>query len=267
MTKRKTYKFCEGKIIEVEECHDGAYGAPGKGRMKKEKPTPEQMQKVNALNKARTARHRLLEYFTPGDIFATFTYAVENRPPDMDRAKDDFTKTIRIIREKYRKKEVTLRWMKNIEQGTKGAWHIHIVIKDCEGAASILQDAWSHGGVYIERIGRSKFYDKDMSQLAAYITKNECTTEKKKDGSRAKSRIKQAAFSSSRNMPLKKPKVETLVRWSKKPKEKKGYYIAKCHEGKNPVTGHRYRRYTMYKICDTEEPPEKKRKLKGDRVR
>lgn len=257
MTKRKTYKFQKGSIIEVEEYHDGAYGAPGKSRQKKEKPTSEQMRRINALNKTRLARHRLLEYFTPGDIFATLTYAVENRPPDMKRAKADFTAFRVRISRAYKKKGATLRWMRNIEQGTKGAWHIHIVIKDCEGAASIIQDAWPHGGVYIERIGRSKFHDKDMSQLAAYITKDEHTTEKKKDGTRARPRIQQALYSASRNMPLRKPKIERMVRWKKEPKPPKGYYIAKCHEGTNPITGHRYRRYTMYRIRDEEQPPGK----------
>ena len=257
MTKRKTYRFRGGEIIEVEEYHDGAYGAPGKSRAKKQKPTTEQMQQVNALNKARLVRHRLLEYFNQGDIFATLTYAVENRPPDMAKAKKDFSDAMRKIRRKYKKIEAPLYWMRNIEQGTKGAWHIHLIIKDCEGAASILQDAWEHGGVYIERIGKSKYYDKDMSQLAAYITKNERTVEKRKDGTAAKTRIRQALYSASKNMPLKKPKVKLLVRWRAKPQEKKGYYIAKCHEGVNPITGHRYRRYTMYRIRDEEKPPGK----------
>lgn len=257
MTKRKTYRFQKNHIIEVEEYHDGAYGAPGKSRAKKQKPTPEQMQQVNALNKARLARHRMLEYFTPGDIFATLTYAVENRPPDMEKAKKDFAAAMRIIRKRYREKNVTLRWMRNIEQGTKGAWHIHMVIKECGGAAGILQDAWEHGGVYIERISKSKYYDKDMARLASYITKDERTTERKKDGSSGKPRIRQASFSASRNMPLKKPKVKILLRWKKEPQAVKGYYIAKCYEGKNPITGHRYRRYTMYRIRDEEKPPGK----------
>ena len=52
------------------------------------------MRAVNAMNKARRCRHRLLEYFKPGDIWATWTYGVQNRPPDMAAALKDFQKLI-----------------------------------------------------------------------------------------------------------------------------------------------------------------------------
>lgn len=263
MTKRKTYRFRSGAIIEVSEYHDGAYGAPGKGRQEKQKPTTEQMQQVNALNKARLARHRLLEYFTPGDTFATLTYAVENRPPDMEKAKKDFAAAMRTIRKRYKGKEVPLRWMRNLEQGTKGAWHVHLIIKECGNTASILQEAWPYGGVYIEKLEKSKYYEPDMAKLAAYITKDERAREKKKDGTKGKPRIRQASFSSSRNMPLKKPKIKLLTRWRKEPQAKKGYYIAKNHEGINPVTGYRYRRYTMYRIRAEGKTPKTLKSLRG----
>ena len=60
-TKRVTHTFRKGDILEVKEYHDGRYGARGLSREKKRKPTPEQMAVVNAMNKAETARHRLLE--------------------------------------------------------------------------------------------------------------------------------------------------------------------------------------------------------------
>ena len=77
MVKRKRYRFRKGDIIDVEELHDGQYGGPGKGRTPRAKPTEEQMQKVNARNKMQRCRRRLLEYFGPGDIFATWTYEVK----------------------------------------------------------------------------------------------------------------------------------------------------------------------------------------------
>lgn len=52
MTKRKQHRFKGGKIIDVEEYHDGRYGAPGCKREKKKNPTKEQIQKINAWNKA-----------------------------------------------------------------------------------------------------------------------------------------------------------------------------------------------------------------------
>ena len=97
-TKRVTHTFRKGDILEVKEYHDGRYGARGLPREKKRKPTPEQMAVVNAMNKAETARHRLLEYFGKGDYFLTLTYKVEERPPDMAQAKKDFKKMISKLR-------------------------------------------------------------------------------------------------------------------------------------------------------------------------
>ena len=55
------------------------------------------------------------------------------------------------------------------------------------------------------------------------------------------------------NMPLPEPKVDKLLRWKPEPKPKKGYYIAKIVEGINPVTGFKYRRYTMIRLTKRKE--------------
>ena len=64
-TRRNEYTFRDGDIIDREEYHDGKYGAKGKKREKKKTPTKEDMQKVNAMNKAKKARQRMLMYFGP----------------------------------------------------------------------------------------------------------------------------------------------------------------------------------------------------------
>lgn len=247
--KRKTYTFRKGNVIDVEEYHDGNYGAPGKRREKREKPTPEQMRKVNAMNKTRLCRQRLLQYFHAGDCFATYTYRKDRRPADMKGAKDDFSKAIGKVRKAYRKRGRELFWIRNIECGTKGAWHIHLVVNEIGDTAAILKEAWPHGGLYITEIRNNpNIYDEDFSRLAAYLTKDEHTSYQKQDGEEGKPRIREASYSTSRNMPLPEPKVDRLVRWKKEPKPKKGYYMAGFHEGINPVTGYRYRRYTMIRI-------------------
>ena len=140
-TKRVTHTFRKGDILEVKEYHDGRYGARGLPREKKRKPTQEQMAVVNSMNKAETARHRLLEYFGKGDYFLTLTYRVEARPPDMAKAKKDFTNLISKLRTRYKKEQIELRWIRNIEKGTKGAWHVHVVITGCReiGEKQILR--------------------------------------------------------------------------------------------------------------------------------
>lgn len=245
MVKRKTYRLREGEIIEVEEFHDGNYGAPGRNREKKRKPTPEQMQRVNEINKARRCRHRLLNYFKKSDLFITWTYEVKNRPTDMKGALKDFQKAIRYVKKEYQKRGKELFWIRNIEKGTKGAWHIHIVVNEIGDSATIMKNAWKKGGSYMCQIRQKEEFSQDMSQLANYLVKNEATKTKKNDGTEGKPRIAESSYSTSRNMPLPEPKVDKIIRWREKPKIKKGYVLLKHFEGINPATGYSYRRYTM----------------------
>lgn len=244
--KRKEYKFQKGRIIEIQEFHDGNYGAPGEKRIKKKKPTEEQMRLVNAKNKAMRCRHKMLEYLNPGDCFGTWTYATTNRPLDMKAALKDFQKSIRIVRDEYHKRGYELFWFRNIERGTKGAWHIHFVVNEIGDTASIMKKAWNKGGTYTVAIkNEPKVYDEDFTKLAEYMTKDEYTREEKKDGTLGKPRIREASYNTSRNMPLKKPHVDKLQRWKREVKPRKNYYIVSIYEGINPATGFKYRRYVM----------------------
>ena len=266
--KRKTYNLCRGDIIEVEEFHDGNYGAPGKERKKKKKPTTEQMQRVNAHNKFKRCRLRLLQYFDHGDCFATWTYEEKNRPPSMEHALKDFQEAIRYVRKEYKKRGKPLLWIRNIERGTKGAWHIHLIVNEIGETASILQHAWKHGGTYTSEIRKnSKIYAEDFSKLASYITKDEYSREKKKDGTPGKPRLKEANYGTSRNMPLPEPTEDKLIRWKKEAQVKKGYYILSSYEGINPVTGFKYRRYTMMRLFGKEEDDANGRHLHRNKLK
>lgn len=247
-TKRKTWNLRKKDILYVEENHDGKYGAPGEKRKSKKKLTPEDIQRVNAWNKAKGARLLLMEYFSPGDLWATYTYRPENRPPDMDTAKKHFRLAMNKLKRVYKKRNCPLYWIRNIERGTKGAWHIHFVINDIGDTASLIERVWPYGGVFVTRINKSMCPEEDFKRLASYLTKDEKTREEKKDGTPAKPRLREASYSHSRNMPLPEPKSEKLKRWSKEIKPRKGYYIAESFEGINPVTGYKYRRYTMIKL-------------------
>ena len=80
------------------------------------------------------------------------------------------------------------------------------------------------------------------------MTKDEHTVDERKDGTPGKPRLRQSNYNTSRNMPLPEPKEDKLVRWQEEPKPRKGYYIARIHEGINPKTGYKYRRYTMIRL-------------------
>lgn len=247
-TTRKTTRLRGGDILSVEEYHDGRYGAPGMPRQKKKKPTKEDMQKVNAMNKARLCQYRLLQYFITGDYFATLTYRVDARPPDMKTALKHWTNFIRKMRREYKKRGAPLFWIRNIERGTRGAWHIHLVINRIPDTANILEESWTYGGIYLTQIKKSKYYSEDFAELASYLTKGAYTREKKADGTLAAPRIRESSYGTSKNMPLPEPKKKPLVRWPKDVKPKKGYYIARIHEGVNPKTGYKYRKYTMIRL-------------------
>lgn len=267
-TKRNKYILKHGDVIDIEEYHDGNYGAKGKKRTPKKKLTKEDMQKVNAQNKTKKCRQRLLQYFSMGDCFATWTYETKNRPPNMQEALKDFQKAVEKVRRQYGKRGKQLFWIRNIERGTKGAWHIHLVVNEIGDTASILQKAWNKGGTWFTEIRKSKFYDEDFTKLASYMTKDERTVEIKADGTPAKPRIREASYNISRNMPLPEPATEKPVRWPKEPKPKKGYYIAKMHEGINPVTGFKYRRYTLIRLGqDLEENKNRTQKFRKKRRR
>ena len=248
MIKRKRYNLRQGDIVEVEEYHSGRYGGAGRARERKENTTPEAVRIINSQNKAKRCRQRMLEYFREGDILATWTYEIRNRPQDMDGALKDFQRAMRKVRAEYKKRGRELFWIRNIERGTKGAWHIHLLINEIGDTASIISKAWSKGGTWTAEIRNSKLYSADMSQLASYMTKDQHTRAERKDGKQGKTRLAESSYSTSRNMPLPEPEVDKLQRWKKEPKAKKGYHIAKSIEGINPVTGYRYRRYTMVRL-------------------
>lgn len=249
-TKRKTLTLRKGDVIDVIEYPDGNYGAPGMPRQTKRKATKEQMIQINLLNKARRARLKLLQYFDYGDCFITWDYREEARPPDMKTALQHFQKAMRYIRKEYAKRGYEVFWIRNIERGTRGAWHIHLILNSIPDTGNILKGLWKHGRTTNVDLKEHWLYTEDFTRIANYITKDENSIEYKSDGTKAKSRIKESSYSSSRNMPLPEPKVDTLRHWKKEVKPKKGYYILKetFFEGVNQQTGYMYRRYTMIRI-------------------
>lgn len=232
----KRYEF--ENAIEVEVYGTGRYGAPGEKRRKKSKPTQEEMAKRNQWRKEKKARHQLRKYFRRNDYFVQLTYRVKDRPSGMEEAKEQFRKFCNAVRKEYRKRGYEFQWLKNIEVGTKGAWHIHIIVKRIPDADIILADNWKHGKVVI-----IPMYQKgEFRELAAYITKSPRTDK----------RLKEACYSTSRNMPLDPPTEKGYMTWKpwKKVKIPEGFRLDEetFHEGRNPFTGKRYRMYTLLRI-------------------
>lgn len=231
----KQIKYRLRDAIEVEEYHDGQYGAPGQKRQKKTKPTKMQMAMRNQKSKENTARRKLRMHFRVEDYFTRLSYQVNERPPDMDTAKDDFSRFIRKVRTEYKKRGCELKWIRNIEVGTRNAWHIHIVVNRIPDTDLILSRAWKHGSIHNQLI-----YDQGFVKLAAYITKSPLTD----------TRLRESSYSTSKNLPIPDPE-RKVIRWKDfhKIRPPKGYYLDKetYFEGINAM-GYKYRTYTFLRF-------------------
>ena len=73
-------KYIFKNDIEVHEYHNGRYGAPGMGRLKKKKITPEQVKKQNQINRENRIRRKIKANYGEYDYLFTYTYKKENRP-------------------------------------------------------------------------------------------------------------------------------------------------------------------------------------------
>ena len=235
--KKKVWRF--ENAVEVMEYHTGRYGAPGQKRRARARPTPEETARYNQKKKEDHCRHKLRANFRENDLYVTLTYAKELRPPDMEKAKKDFGKFIGKVSKEYRAMGIRLKWIRNIEVGTKGAWHIHLVINRIPDADVILRRHWTHGRVWYELL-----YEKgNFRDLAAYMTK----------GPRTDPRLREANYSTSRNLPVPDPEEKLIVRWDtwkteptiRKDQAKEWYLDRESFFQGVTRDGFIYRQYTM----------------------
>lgn len=219
--------------LVIEEYRNGRYGAPGRRREKKTNPTPEQMEKRNQWQKTKRTWIRMMEYFGQWDYFSTLTYRRENRPESMEAAKEQFRRAREKIRREYKKRGYELKWVRNIEVGTKGAWHIHMVVNRIPDTDMILQAAWPHGKV----VSQLMYERGSFRELAAYITKTPKTDP----------RLRESHFDCSRNMPLPESKKRIYKHWNREIRVPKGYLLDKesLWEGENPMTKYPCRLYLL----------------------
>ena len=236
--KRKKYRLTNS--IEVIECHTARYGAPGQPRQKKEKPTKEAVRKNNQRRKERRCSRMVDKYFNEDDYILDLTYRKENRPADMKECVDHLQKFFRKLKREYGKRFYELFWIRNIEVGPRGAWHVHVVMNRIDGADYLIKDLLKeHGGVYFQFYQDTKDRGED---IGAYIAKSEVS---------APDKIVESAWSHSRNIEEVEPE-ETVISgqsMNDKPRTPKGYYLDKnsYHDYVN-AEGYRVREYTFRKL-------------------
>ena len=239
---RDVWEFPDGSK-EVEEKHTGRYGAKGMPRKKKEKASPEAIEYQNQWKRETTVRRLIKWNFKPGDYWVTLTYRKGERP-SYEALKKDVAKFIRKTRQEYRKAGQEMKYIYRMEIGKKGAPHMHILLNrfanETTATDEILRKTWTAGHAAI----KSVYADGDYRALAEYITK--------KPGDWEPAELKN--YISSRNLTRKEAKRKVIHRRTlgegKMPTAPKGYYVDpdSVRMGINPITGYRYRHYTLIEV-------------------
>lgn len=234
-----------GATTEVHKSSSKRTGAKVKG--KKEKPSPEEMEKVNQFNAERKLRIKINANFGVDDPFIALTYRKDERPTP-EEAKKNIEKFFNSLRKGYKKLGVDLKYI-NVTEYKNKAIHHHILINHIEGmdTSKMVRTLWKFGRPgfkYLDNTGQYK-------DLAAYIIKETSKTFKENDGGHKQ------RYSCSRNLIMPEPKVEIVKanKWLADPKPKKGYYIDQdtVYNGVDKFTGREYQRYTMIKISDNKQ--------------
>lgn len=262
--KIEVYRFRQSNEIEYK--YMGKYGAKGEKRAKKEKPTPEQIQKQNQKNREIKMRRLIKANYKEDDYWTTLKF-----PKGTRMGLDQLNKCLRSfkdsMRRSYRKQEEQFKWIERKEIGERGGIHVHMLINRIEGVATdtLIKKAWKKAGggtVNFQCLYEQGGYE----ELAAYIVKKpNDEVEKQLSFLPEEERKHFVKVSTSRNLIRPQPEVSVYKRrtlrklFEEGPKITPGYYIDKnsivC--GVNPYTGMSYYRYTEYRIGteDGKAPP------------
>lgn len=241
-----------GPVREVEKYHTSRYNQKGIRPKKKEKPTSEQMQKVNERNAIKRLRRLMNTNFGPGDYHTVLTYAKDQRP-DPEGAKKNLKKFLGDLRREYRKQEQVLKYIIVTEWKGKSIHH-HILLNNISGTDKLIQKHWPYGRPHNTCLDDSGNY----GDLAAYFVKETQKTFREADNP---NRLR---YSCSRN--LKKPIVKVRIiranTWREDPKPVKGYELVKdsVKSGVSEVTGYGYQYYMLLRVDKEQEQKGKKQK-------
>lgn len=256
-------KYRMPNSIEVQEFNSSKCPGTSKPRGQRSEKTPEQIAKANQRRKQRECSRMVETYFNEDDGSLTLTFRKELRPKDMKEAVKIFGKFTRWLKREYQKRFYDLMWIRNIEVGPRGGWHIHIILNRIEGMEMMINDWWTanFGGVYIQYLKNWKDQGKDIGE---YIAKTKLTSDE----------VVETSWGHSRNIHKVKPedKVISGQRMTDQPRVPAGWYLDKdsYYEGENE-NGYRFRTYTFRRIqkrrIDHRLTPKQIGKLKRKKVR
>jgi hypothetical protein len=234
-----------GATIEITKKHSRRYPPPGTGREKKQNPTTEAQEQVNARQAETRIRRDMNHNFRAGDLYITLDYEKDKRPEDGEEMRSHGDKLKRDLRRIYRKKGIELKYMYVMERGSRGAMHHHILIS--AGAdLEELRKIWPYGRIHVDPLDGSGQYRKLASYFIKYAIKTRHTDEK----------LMNRYCETSRNLvhpPVKKVLVHRK-HWRREVPARKGYYLDKDTEQHYiDQFGFEAMKYTLVRIPEGKE--------------
>lgn len=241
--------------IEYEYKFKGNYGNKGEHRAKKQKRTPEYIEKQNQYQRTKVVRHLIKANFKQGDLWTTLTYS-DKEGKTIREISEDVAKFLKNLRYQYKKAEKPCKYIYRIEIGSRGGIHVHIVLNRIPDLDMMIQRLWKHGKTYIELLD-----DGTYEKLAEYIVKQPTDQQKKLLKTFDEDAKKLIRYSCSRN--LERPVPETKI-YSRRTMQTvfnndlvptAGYYIDKesIRRGINEYTGYSYLYYQEVLITNGQQ--------------
>ena len=236
--------------IEREYKFKGNYGAKGEKRQKKQKRTPEDIERQNHYQRTKTVRHLIKANFTEGDYWTTLTYPKETAG-NIQSVVSDIRRFLSNLRRSYKKVDIPCKYIYRVEIGSRGGIHVHIILNRIQDLDRLIQKYWIHGKAHTELLD-----DGTYEQLADYIVKPPTDQQKKLLKTFEEDARKLIRYSCSRNLIRPVPETKEMTRRTMRevfnndivPED--GYYIDKdsIRRGVNPYTGMSYLYYQEVKL-------------------
>lgn len=236
--------------IEREYKFKGNYGAKGEKRQKKQKRTPEDIERQNQYQRTKTVRHLIKANFTEGDYWTTLTYPKETAG-NIQSVVSDIRRFLSNLRRSYKKVDIPCKYICRVEIGSRGGIHVHIILNRIQDLDRLIQKYWIHGKAHTELLD-----DGTYEQLADYIVKPPTDQQKKLLKTFEEDARKLIRYSCSRNLIRPVPETKEMTRRTMRevfnndivPED--GYYIDKnsIRRGINPYTGMSYLYYQEVKL-------------------
>lgn len=234
-----------GKTVEIKKYFSARNRVGEKQRGAREKPTPEDVAKVNEKNAVDKLRWLLNANFEGGDLFLTLTYNSKMPPPLPETAKKDLEVFLRKARQIYKKQGKEFKYITVTEYEAKRIHH-HVVCNRIDAAE--LWELWEkrgdHGAMRTRYLDGSGNY----AELAEYLVKETRRTFRLNNG------LGKKRWSGSRNLTQPTIKKEIIERnsWKKDPKPIKGYWLDRnsIESGVCGIFETPYQEYRLFKIED-----------------